>query len=120
MDTQPKSLKRTVDCLFKCGFSLDRIHPVRVADYFHWAIKKYDPDLLMVSYTQTGSLTGLDLLVSLPNLSAIQTVILLLSDTTDISPVEMQLIVDTCEEKKIKIVSKPVSRFVLKDLLIRA
>lgn len=117
MDPQPKSLKRSFDCFFKCGFSLDLIHPVRMSEHFHWAVKKHKPDILMVNYIQEGSISGLDLLVSLQKLASIETAILFFSNTANLSDAEMTMIKNTCKQKNIKILLKPVSRFGLKCLL---
>jgi hypothetical protein len=47
LEPDSKTLKRIIDCLFVCGFDLNRIHPVRMAANLNWTLRRYEPDLVI-------------------------------------------------------------------------
>jgi hypothetical protein len=47
LEPDPKHLKRLIDCLFGCGFSLNRIHPLRIPAHLSWALERHRPDILI-------------------------------------------------------------------------
>lgn len=117
LDSDQKSMKRLIDCLFVCGMPLDRIHPVRLAEHLPWAIDKYNPQILVVDYHLSGTYTGLEVLVALPHLSGLNQVILTISPRPVLSKDEEQLIQHFCQENNIKLLRKPVDRHTLNRLL---
>lgn len=104
LEPDQKSLKRLIDCLFVCGFSLPEIHPVRMASQLDWAIHKYSPQILVVDYE------GLQLLRNFDCAHAPSQLIMTVSPDHEL-PEELYL------EKNIRILQKPVNRFDLNALL---
>jgi hypothetical protein len=117
LDADQKSMKRLIDCLFICGTSLDRIHPVRLAEHLPWAIDKHQPQILIVDYHLSGPYTGLEVLVALQQPVGIQQVILTISPRPTLTEDEHRLIQHFCRENNIKILRKPVDRHTLNRLL---
>lgn len=64
LDSNPKGLTRMMNQLVSLGFSMGKIHPVRMPQYLGWSIEKYQPDLLILDYQLSGSLNALDVLKS--------------------------------------------------------
>lgn len=120
LDPDQKSIKRLVDCLFICGLSLNRIHPVRMSDHLSWTLKKYKPQILFIDYNLSGQQTGLDILESLPEIlmgqTGLETVIMTLSQNSNLTEAEKRLIAMFCETKNIAVLEKPISRFALKRI----
>lgn len=116
LDPDQKSLKRTIDCFFVCGFSLPRIHPVRLASHLDWALRKYQPQVLVADYELLDGRDGLSLLSGLTLADNVEHVILTLPART-FSSEEESLILELSQRKNIQVLKKPVSRFALHRLL---
>lgn len=117
VEPDQKNLKRLIDCLFICGLRLDRIHPVRVVSSVPWAMEKYRPQILIANYELSSSIDGLTLLQAFAQLSWVETLILTLPIGHLLSLEENAAIEALSHQIKIKILSKPVSRFALKHIL---
>ncbi|MEB3287047.1 MAG: hypothetical protein VKJ04_06050 [Vampirovibrionales bacterium] len=50
LDTQQKSIQRSINALTQVGFTLGKIHPVRLSQYLGWALDKYEPSILVIDY----------------------------------------------------------------------
>lgn len=117
VEPDQKNLKRLIDCLFICGIQLDRIHPVRVVSSVPWAMEKYRPQILVANYELSSSIDGLTLLQAFADLSYVETLILTVPNGHLLSLEENAAIEALSHRIKIKILSKPVSRFALKRIL---
>jgi CheY-like chemotaxis protein len=118
VEPNQKNLKRLIDCLFICGFKLDRIHPVRLVSSVPWAVEKYRPQILIANYDlSNSSMNGLTLLRAFAQLSYVETLILTLPIGHLLSLEENAEIEALSHQVNIKILSKPVSRFALKHIL---
>ncbi len=116
LDPDQKSLKRTIDCFFVCGFSLSNIHPVRLSAHLDWTLRKYQPQVLVVDYDLLDGQDGLSLLNALQRPAGMEQVILTLPART-FSSEEERLILELSNRNHIRILKKPVSRFALNRLL---
>lgn len=116
LDPDQKSLKRTIDCFFVCGFSLSNIHPVRLSAHLEWSLRKYQPQVLVVDYELLDGQDGLSLLNAMQRPGGIEHVILTLPARA-FSSEEESLILELSKRKHIQILKKPVSRFALNRLL---
>lgn len=117
VEPEQKSMKRLVDCLFICGLKLDRIHPVRVVSNAPWAVDKYRPQILIADYGLSGEIDGLTLLQAFAGLSFVETLILTVPTGYLLSAEENEAIESLSRHKKIRILSKPVSRFTMQRIL---
>lgn len=117
VEPNQKDLKRLIDCLFICGLRLDRIHPVRVAANTPWAVEKYRPQILVADLRMMGQLDGLTILQAFTEFSFVERLILTIPAGYTLSTDENQVVQTLKARKNIKILSKPVNRFVLQRIL---
>lgn len=118
LEPEQKSLKRLIDCLFLCGFNLDRIHPLRVPDHLEWSLEKYQPDILIIDYgLQYKGQSGLAMLKSLQDETGGCKIILTLPARPRLAPLEEKLVRKICAGHGIGLLEKPVNRFDMNDVL---
>lgn len=132
LEPDPKSLKRLIDCLFGCGFSLSRIHPLRIPAHLSWALERHQPDILIADYRFIAAEGGLTALRNrLSTGASPERIILTLDPHTmhmdsgqigyDASPLSFGFSLDENERDVgsglVQILRKPVSRFAMKRLL---
>lgn len=115
-----KHMKRLVDCLFVCGIPLDQIHPVRVISSVPWAVEKYRPQILVANYELSNPIDGLSLLQIFAGLSFVETLILITPPHIDLSDEEQVALQRINQNKRIKLLTRPVNRFDLQLLLNEA
>lgn len=121
LDPEQKSLKRLIDCLFMCGFQLDKLHPVRMASSLHWALHKYTPHVLVIDYRLSEKQNGIQILHNLQGvLPSLEQVILTTPPLQNLSSWEARRIESFCENWNVHLLPKPVSRFALKQILDQA
>jgi hypothetical protein len=65
LDSQQKSIQRTINVLTRVGFSLGKIHPLRMPQYLSWSIEKYQPSVLVLDYELGKDENALGLLFKL-------------------------------------------------------
>ncbi len=117
IEPDQKHLKRLVDCLFVCGIPLDQIHPVRVVSSVPWAVEKYRPQILVANYDLSNTIDGLSLLQIFAGLSFVETLILIMPPHIDLSDEEEEALQRINQNKRIKLLTRPVNRFDLQPLL---
>lgn len=118
LEPEPKQMKRLIDCFFKCGFNLGRIHPVRLSAHLEWAVSRHQPHIVVADYRLPNGQSGLNLLWGLVNSQpGIEQLILVVPPLAQMHELEAKLLGRLCAEKKIKMLSRPVNRFDLQDLL---
>lgn len=117
LEPEQKNLKRLIDCLFVCGFDLNRIHPLRISNHLAWALERHQPDILIVDYHMQDGGGGVSLLNALHKPPGMEQMILTLDTSRPLPLAEEVAIRKLCDEKAIKILYKPVNRFSLKQLL---
>jgi hypothetical protein len=118
LEPDQKSIKRLIDCLFVCGFNLQRIQPVRIPAHLNWTLERHCPQVLIVDYALGGQQNGLTLLLqTLPSLKGVEEVILTLDPQSPLPMAEEVGLRKACDENGIKILYKPISRFGLHQLL---
>jgi len=110
LESNPKILKRLIDCLFVCGFDLNKIHPVGVAANLGWSLKRYEPDLLIGSAPLLSEALGSDTLKLLP-----KQLIMTLTDTPGTQPLSQ---VTLANGTVAHCLYKPITRFSLRQLLL--
>ena len=114
LEPDSKSLKRIMDCLFSCGFQLERLHPVRIISSLDWALRKYTPHVLIVDYRLSGNPDGIQLLQELrPVLPVLERVILMTPPISKLSEREDERIDAFCNTWRIRRIAKPINRFSL-------
>lgn len=113
LESDPKQMKRLIDCLFVCGFDLNRIHPLRISNHLSWALRRHQPDVLIADYklfmaeNREGELS--------PENTPPRIII-----TTDANaaPFDLhQLQWPAHEDQIVQVLPKPISRFAVKRLL---
>lgn len=118
LDTDAKSLRRTMDCLFRCGFTLSRIHPVRMPAHLGWALQKYQPDVLVIDYHLEGGHSALGLMQELGELpNPPEHVFLTLSLPEAASGEEQRMIQEAAARFDIRVLLKPLSRYTVHSVL---
>jgi hypothetical protein len=117
LEPEQKCLKRLIDCLFVCGFNLEKIQPVRIPDHLSWSIERHHPNILMINYQLSGEKNGVALLKSLQRTPGVEHIILTIDPYPTLPMAEEVALRKFCDEKAVKILYKPVSRFALNQLL---
>ena len=113
LESNPKQMKRLIDCLFLCGFDLNRIHPLRISSHLSWALRRHQPDMLIADYEQLieENIKG--------ELSAENCPphIILTMDTKNLPTAAHRLQWPGSEEQIVQTLLNPASRFAMKRLL---
>lgn len=117
VEPDQKGLKRIIDCLFICGFSLDKIQPLRVVNHLAWALDKHQPHLLLLDFPTQDIPASLAWLQNLATGPSVTQTIVTLSPHLAMREAEVKWLQRICLEKQIKILAKPVNRFSLNTLL---
>jgi hypothetical protein len=113
LESDPKQMKRLIDCLFVCGFDLNRIHPLCISSHLSWALRRHQPDVLIADYklfmaeNREGALS--------PENTPARIII-----TTDANAAPLdrhQLQWPEHEDQIVQVLPKPISRFAMKRLL---
>jgi hypothetical protein len=110
LESNPKILKRLIDCLFVCGFDLNKIHPVGVAANLGWSLKRYKPDLLIGSAPLLTEALNTETLKLLPT-----QLIMTLADTAGTQSLTQ---VTLANGTVAHCLYKPITRFSLRQLLL--
>lgn len=117
LESDQKSLKRIIDCLFIGGMPLDKIHSVRMPEQLAWAIGKYRPKVLIVDYLLPNGQTGLELLAGFSSLHSVEKIIFTLNPNDPLAEEEKQTLESACPSQSVRFLKKPVSRFTLNHIL---
>lgn len=117
LEPDARSFKRLMDCLFVSGFNLGLINPVGSPQGLAWTLEKHQPHILIVDLDLGKKQNGLELLLSLNRPSHLEQVILTLPERSQLNEAQQNVFYRLCEQKNIKILTKPVNRFALKALL---
>ena len=110
LDADQRSLKKTIDCLFVCGFNLSRIHPVKIAANLDWAMQKYAPQILVIDYEQLQNAP--EILHAVRQYGKLEKIILTIS-SQDAEPA----ILKWSGGQTVQVLPKPVNRFAMNQLL---
>jgi hypothetical protein len=111
LESDPKILKRLIDCLFVCGYDLNKIHPVGVAANLAWTLERYKPDLLIGCLSLLSASLNAETLKLLPP----QLVMTVPESPGENSSTEVTLNNGTIAY----CLYKPITRFALRQILLK-
>jgi hypothetical protein len=116
LEPDDKHRERMTDCLMTCGIPLSRIHPVRAGEHLAWAIKKYQPEMLFMTFPATPSMLDYHQLDELRTQKVLKRIVLMISAPME-GPKQQEALVEAARARGAEVIFKPIHRFAIKTLL---
>ncbi|MDX2085489.1 MAG: hypothetical protein SFZ03_08885 [Candidatus Melainabacteria bacterium] len=117
LDPDERSNARLTDCLMACGVTYDHIHPVRLISQWQWAMAKYQPDFLFVSFDLQQGRHGLSVLEAATETHP-TTRLILIADPKALKPDVQRRLTSLVAAYNSLILWKPIHRGQLAGLLL--
>jgi hypothetical protein len=118
VETDDRAMNRMMDCLSACGIPLHRVHPIYLMSHLFWALDKYNAKIVAMGIHANVNYQELyDTLQKLKARQLVETIILTVDDSFR-SQSSMEWLDDLADTYDVHVVFKPVSRFVLRPVLL--